>query len=49
MKVLLTAVFRVNISLLTKLQSVVFLWLAIALKKIKAKKRGQSLFLKIGH
>jgi len=44
MKVLLIAVFRVNISLLTKLQSIVFLLLAIALQKIKAKKEAKASF-----
>lgn len=44
MKVLLIAVFRVNISLLAKLQSIVFLLLPIALKKIKAKKEAKASF-----
>jgi hypothetical protein len=44
MKELLNAVFRVNISLLAKLQSIVFLLLTITLREIKAKKEAKASF-----
>ncbi|MFT6193770.1 MAG: hypothetical protein ACJASU_000666 [Cognaticolwellia sp.] len=44
MKVLLITVFRVNILLLAKLQSIVFLLIAIVLIKIKTKKKAEASF-----